>query len=557
MAVSGALALAEGPREKPDFDAEREGSIEFGKVTDIFKDIDLGFGGDDGEGEGTHLDRFEVPELEVYEELAAKRAVTLSINRSNGYGLVPAVELNVYVNRVLQRIVAASPVPSLDAIAYVRSERGFGAASSADGSIYVNIDTLQDVQSEDELAAILAHELAHILYRHHGSDWFANYQKIGAQALSMKDEIKGFIEKDASADPSDETFAASVSSMVSEQIVAPNLWNRAQEREADGLGIDLMVAAGYLTGAARQAMERLAFYEEEKHKLAQKELEEREKAIKAEMDQAVQSGDVTNIVVGFAKGAGKAMNMAFGATVDALGGGDHDPAEVRLEWIDAYINREHLLAPRPPATALPWRKPGDPTAAVLANYLAARKAEGALAQGKLDEAEALIRTAVSGPTKADPYPRVVFAELRQQQGNFAKAYKNLQIASEGPEPAFAVYRRMIAKMLAGGKNQEAVRLVGEATERLGEPPHLFPYHIAILASTEQKADALALAAKCRLEYPELARDCKRAVGGLEAAVADGGDDEDDMLTNAVTTKAFGGGSLEDSLTDMKTGFAPQ
>ncbi|HEX9770353.1 MAG TPA: M48 family metalloprotease [Kiloniellales bacterium] len=526
LAAASASALAEGRRETPVKSDSKEDSDDSGGVNKLFEKLDFGFGGDSGsKEEGTYLERFEAPELEVYEDLKAQRSVILAIQRSSGFGLVAAPELNAYVNGVLQRIVAASPVPRLEARAFVRAETRFAAHSTPDGSIFINIGLLHDIESEDELAAVLAHELAHVLYRHHGTDWFANSQKIAAQILSLKDYAQSMVEGAETSKDSKTVLFAAFASEMSERVVAPNLWNREQEREADGLGLDLLITAGYQSGAAGTALERLATYEAESRERAEKQLDEIAKAAEADMNEAVKGGDLSQIVVGLVKGAGTALGVASNAAIDAIGGGNHDPAKVRAERLDDYINREYLFAPRPKSTALPWQSPGDPTAAVLANYKAARKADSILAEGKLDEAESLIRTAVGTPTKEDAYPRLIFYQLRAEQGDFAKAYHNLEIAADGPEPAFAIYRLMIENQLAGGRRDEAVRLVDKASRRLDEPPNLFPYRIAVLVDAQKKAEALALFAKCKLSYPDLAPHCNRALGGLQRiAAGDGGTD---------------------------------
>ncbi len=555
LGTAGVAALAEGRRETPVFADDKEDSVDAGEVKELFKGLKFGFGDDDEDSaeEGTFIERFEAPEPKVYQELAADRPAALAIQRSSGYGLVSAPELKAYVNGVLRRIVAASPVPDLEVRAFVRAESGFSAHSTPDGSIYVTIGLLQDIEAEDELAAVLAHELAHVLYRHHGSDWFANSQKTAAQVLSLKDAVQGAAEGDASGKPSKLTLLAAVASQISERIIAPNLWNREQEREADSLGLDLLIAAEYRSGAARTSLERLASYEAEARERARQQLDEVAKAAEVDMNQAVESGDLSQIVVGLLKGAGTVLSVASEAVINTIGGGDHDPAEVRAARLDAYINREYLLAPRPKLSALPWHSTGDPTAPVLANYRNARLASSALAEGKLEEAESLIRTAVGTPTKADAYPRLVFSQLRAQQGDFGKSYRNLEIASDGPEPAFVVYNLMIKSQLAGGRAEEAVRLVDKAAQRLGEPPNLYPYQIAILIGAEKKAEALALFGKCKLSYPDLAPECNRALGGLQAVAADDGEAEEGGLA----ADKLLGGQVEGTTKALTTGFGNQ
>lgn len=573
LGQAGPEAWAEGRRETPVFSEENKSSSDGGEIKEFFKDLDFGFGGGDEDGDtdsagddgktGTYLSRFEAPELKAYQDLTADRPAILAIERSSGAGLVAAPELSAYVGRVLQRIVEASPVPALDVRAHVRAEPDFAAHCTPDGSIFVTIGMLHDIESEDELASVLAHELAHVLYRHHGSDWFANSQKIAAQVLSLKDAVRGLVKGDSSAEPSRSTRMTAVASQISERVIAPNLWNREQEREADGLGLDLMIAAGYLSSAARTALERLAFYEAQTRERARQQREQVAKALEADMNEAVESGDLSQIMVGLAESAGKVLDLASESAIDTIGGGDHDPAEVRLERLSTYINREHLLAPRPPLTALPWQSHGHPTAAVLTNYRNARKAGIALAEGKLEDAEALIRTAVGAPTEAHAFPRMVFSELRAMQGHHAKAYRNLEIASDGPEPAFLIYDAMIGSRLAEGRKDEAVRLIEKAVQRLGRPPNLYPYQIAILVDAEKKVEALALFTECKVTYPDLAPQCNRALGGLREVAAEEGEADGGAPDlgvgeegGSLVDKLFGGDTV-DPTKALTSGFSSQ
>jgi Zn-dependent protease with chaperone function len=567
LAAASVAALGEGRRETSPFTEKNKSSSDGSEVKELFNDLKSGLGfGDDDDSEkhqDTYIERFEAPGLEVYEELAADRAVIRAMQRSEGFGLVAAPELNAYVNRVLQRIVAASPVPDLDVRAFVRAEPEFSAHSTPDGSIYVTIQLLQDIASEDELAAVLAHELAHVLHRHHGTDWFANSQKMAAQVLSLKDAAKGSVKGDTSGEPSKTTLLTAVAGELSERVVAPNLWNREQEREADGLGFDLLIAARYLSSAAFTALERLAYYEAQARERARERMDHFAKETEADINETIESGDLSQIMVGLVENAGKVLDVASESAIDTIGGGNHDPAEVRIERLDEYAYRAYEDDPRPDSTNLPWQTLADPTSTVLANYLNASKAGIALDEGKLGEAESLSRLAVSGPTKADAFPRFIFSRIRAQQGDLSKSYRNLEIASDGPEPAFVVYSEMIKAQLIRGRKDEAVRLVEEAARRLGQPPNLYPYQIAVLVEAQKKARALALFAECKVTYPDLAPQCNRALGGLREVAADEGEADDDAADlgvgeegGSLVDKLFGGEGV-DPTKALTTGFTGQ
>ena len=116
-----------------------------------------------------------------------------------------------------------------------------------------------------------------------------------------------------------------------------------------------------------------------------------------------------------------------------------------------------------------------------------------------------------------------------------------------------VYKLMIGTQLGLGRMDEAVRLVDKAAQRLGEPPNLYPYQIAVLVSAEKKAEALALFGKCKVSYPDLAPQCNQALGGLQEVAADDGEAEgDDSATNKLL-----GGQVEDTTKALTTGFTGQ
>ena len=57
------------------------------------------------------------------------------------------------------------------------------ALSTPDGNIYIAMQWLRSVDSEDELAAIIAHETSHVLLHHHSSD-MVNHMRSGSKPCS-------------------------------------------------------------------------------------------------------------------------------------------------------------------------------------------------------------------------------------------------------------------------------------------------------------------------------------------------------------------------------------
>ena len=97
------------------------------------------------------------------------------------------------------------------------------------------------VQSEDELASVIAHEIAHVTARHtHERMSQAGIMKAGSGVSSI--------------------FSGGLSGLVLDPSLTGQLaaWDRAKESEADQIGIMYMARAGYDPNAAIKVMEKMA-----------------------------------------------------------------------------------------------------------------------------------------------------------------------------------------------------------------------------------------------------------------------------------------------------------
>jgi Zn-dependent protease with chaperone function len=449
--------------------------------------------------------------------------------------LVPSLELNAYVNTVLQRLIVNSPVASLPAQAFVLASNDFNASCGADGSVLVTVGLLRNIESEDELAAVLAHEISHFIYRHHAADWFTNSQKHIAAATGFGDQLKSMV-KGTGYEESGLSLALAVGAELSERVIAPNLWNKDQEREADLLGIDLLVAAKYNPDTALEMLGRVAINEEIRRKRAE---EERQRA-KSQLDEEVRKqqatgnigGVVTTILGGISSAAGQAVDSA----IDAVSS-DHEPAEERIKHVRDYIAKHHRYAERPDPGLLPWKQSGDPTKVVMDNYDSARRSDVALGEGKSQDALILAKRSVRGATEYDAYPRVVFSSLRKNQGDLKNAYLNLQLATRSRQPALVIYQKMIHYKFERGQLAEIPDLVAAAREKMGNPPHLLPYSIGVLVMANKKSEAFGLLSECKLNYPDLAALCDKAYQGLDEMMAGDSEGDERRATRRLTDKA--------------------
>src|SRR5690606_9035320 len=170
-------------------------------------------------------------------------------------------EAERYINQQLERLKQASGISGLPGQAYLFADTVFGGKASPDGNIYIPYAMLQDLESTDELAALLAHELAHTIRNHNSSDLFVQAQRkalIGASLLANIKQGDSGITRASDAKLIENTFAAL---MVSDGFINPG-WTRRQELEADRLGFDLLIAAGYNGDAMFALLDKMAIWEE-------------------------------------------------------------------------------------------------------------------------------------------------------------------------------------------------------------------------------------------------------------------------------------------------------
>lgn len=115
------------------------------------------------------------------------------------------------------------------------------AFAAPGGFVLVTTGLMKQLQSEDELAFVLAHEVAHVLRQHH-------YRVVQRQRLAEA------AAKTLQATTGEAPDAAL--SQASAQIYARGL-DKSSEFEADRIGAELMTRAGYDPAAAVGVLERL------------------------------------------------------------------------------------------------------------------------------------------------------------------------------------------------------------------------------------------------------------------------------------------------------------
>ena len=191
------------------------------------------------------------------------------------YVLIESAEIDQYLRSVEDKLLQAAKVTIPAPRIVVFSADEFDVWTDANGIIMISSGTLRALESEDELAALLGHELTHALLKHPRtrnllSRFPAGFEAAGLVAATAGQQTAVTSQAVAAAQgkpagstpPSAMTFAAqslqtsSDTSLFWSDLLAPS-WNRDQERQADHNGSELMEAAGYDWTAFNTLLEKV------------------------------------------------------------------------------------------------------------------------------------------------------------------------------------------------------------------------------------------------------------------------------------------------------------
>ena len=153
-------------------------------------------------------------------------------------GLVNDPELEAYLAQLGQRLAEHSPRTHLDYSFQVVDLPEANAFAVPGGHVYVSRGLLSLANSEDELAAVLGHEIGHIAARH-------SVRREAASAPLAPLKIAAALGGVAASivSPNLGQIVADIGQLPGAYVMAA--YSRGQEREADRLGQELAAAAGF------------------------------------------------------------------------------------------------------------------------------------------------------------------------------------------------------------------------------------------------------------------------------------------------------------------------
>ena len=147
--------------------------------------------------------------------------------------------LNDYINALGYRLVASSDRPDLSFTFFIMRDEAINAFAAPGGYVAANAGLITAMQSEDELAGVLAHEISHV-QQQHILRAFEQQKKMSIPImLGMLGVMIAASGRSDDATPA--ALIAGTSLMQQNQIN----FTRGDEAEADRIGIQILARAGF------------------------------------------------------------------------------------------------------------------------------------------------------------------------------------------------------------------------------------------------------------------------------------------------------------------------
>lgn len=377
-------------------------------------------------------------------------------------GIAPDTQIDTYLNVVLARLQTSLPGTPAAARVFATPSTEFGASSSQDGGIYIPYKTLDALESEDELAALLAHEYAHVLLQHHKTNWIDTASGLAYSAGNMfiNRQLKTSTDKDLLG-----MVLANDAALNLSQIGLVPALTRDQENEADQLGADLMIRAHYSYIGNLNLLSRVKEWDAH--------------------NQAINEQRKTNYITLFAESENNVIAHTVDGQLDILENKigmliretsmHHEKGEDRSTTLRAYIKQHYANADRPPLTAKPYVAVMKSTHAkdFFSGLDKAHASIAAIQQQLVPQALADAKDAEKSAAGATPFARHAMINAMALNGKSGDALTLLENFVGSGDALFADDMLLIG-VLEKSSPEQALATAQRSYDRYSSSPELLP-----------------------------------------------------------------------------------
>lgn len=446
--------------------------------------------------------------------------------RARGFGLVNAPELQRYLNGLLARIKTAAGVPNWPGGVHVLASHALDAYATGAGNIYVSLSWLTDMESEDELVALLSHEFAHIYLHYHQLESAVADADTVTSVLGLG---VGLTLKTGEAARWNKVDTLLTTYTLGRGLVT-TIYSQSEESAADRFSLSLTHKLGYSYEHGLKAfLERLATWEDEQEKREKQQQAALLAAIRAQAATAPATrpgatagnplsqgiNETSGILQGEVNAAVSQLSFDLGKGFEKVAG-SHPSTLKRLDAIAETAAAFPAIAVdrEPKVKPLDAARQERRTASLLQNYgLAFKVIDAPNAQGALETA----RKAVAAPTSSHAVPLFALYVVGNEQPPAPRTPRaadpgQMLEANFGAEAdrAWVIYKERSSKLKDARQVPAAQRVLDQGLSYFSRAEEAMPYAVRFYGETKGWDEAKRRALACAKDFPRMAERCNQA-----------------------------------------------
>lgn len=154
-------------------------------------------------------------------------------------------KLSAYLSKIISRLLQGWEGLKPELSVVIVTDEFFNAYVDELNQVHVTTGLLRNIENEDQLASILAHEISHVLLRHNPEKSSVNTVNSGLEwGVSFADSVGSYLGGEYETLGKQTSFGFTSLGLVWADLLSPS-WSRKNELEADKLGMDLLIRANY------------------------------------------------------------------------------------------------------------------------------------------------------------------------------------------------------------------------------------------------------------------------------------------------------------------------
>lgn len=203
-----------------------------------------------------------LPNIDSLPDLGSPANTSLSITQEINFGrqlfrelrqsqrFIEDPELVEWINQIGQKLAQRAPGRFSPFYFGISSDTSVNAYAMPGGVIVIHAGLIMRVRNESELAAVIAHEIAHVTQRHIARQLGASKANPWVTGLGL---LAGAAASRESSDAAQAIITGTIAATMHQQLS----YSRAHETEADRIGLRILASAGYDPSAMADFLEQL------------------------------------------------------------------------------------------------------------------------------------------------------------------------------------------------------------------------------------------------------------------------------------------------------------